>query len=161
LLEVSRSTYYYRSQERDDAEAFEAALIQQIQQAGQHPTGGDRRLPKATEGDRRRPEATGGDRRRPEATGGDRHLTARLRRQKRWRHTSRGGVQRWMQTLGIQRKRRRKAKRTTNSQHGFSRYPNLVKDLTIVRPNQVWVCDLTWIKLANGDEAYLERVMHI
>lgn len=128
LLELSRSTYYYRSQERDDAEAFKAALMQQ---AGQHPTEGYR------------------------------HLTARLRRKKRWRHTSRGRVQRWMQTLGIQRKRRQKAKRTTNSQHGFSRYPNLVKDLTIVRPNQVWVCDITWIKLANGDEAYLAIIMDV
>lgn len=94
-------------------------------------------------------------------TEGYRHLTARLRRLKRWRHTSRGRVQRWMQKLGIQRKRRRKAKRTTNSQHGFRRYPNLIKDLLIVRPNQVWVCDITWIKLANGEEAYLAILMDV
>jgi putative transposase len=94
-------------------------------------------------------------------TEGYRHLRERLRRLRRWKVTSRGRVQRWMQTLKIQRKRRRKPKRTTNSQHGFARYANLVKDLIIDRPNQVWVCDITWIKLANGEEAYLAIIMDV
>ena len=34
-----------------------------------------------------------------------------------------------------------------------------MKGLIIDHPDQVWVCDLTWIKLANGDEAYLAIIM--
>jgi putative transposase len=94
-------------------------------------------------------------------TEGYRHLRERLRRLRRWKKTSRGRVQRWMQTLKIQRKRRRKPKRTTNSQHGFKRYGNLLKHLIVDHPNHVWVCDLTWIKLANGEEAYLAIIMDV
>lgn len=94
-------------------------------------------------------------------TEGYRHLTARIRRLKGWEHVSRGRVQRCMQKLGLQRKKRRKPKRTTNSNHGFGRYKNLVKDIEIVRPNQVWVCDITWIKLANGEDVYLAIVMDV
>jgi putative transposase len=36
---------------------------------------------------------------------------------------------------------------TTDSQHGWRRYPNLVKDLTIDHLDQVWVSDITYIKL--------------
>jgi putative transposase len=36
---------------------------------------------------------------------------------------------------------------TTNSQHPYGRYPNLVKHLEIVRPDQVWCADLTYIRL--------------
>ena len=92
---------------------------------------------------------------------GYRHLRERLRRLKRWKTTSRGRVQRWMQRLKIQRQRRRKPKRTTNSQHGFKRYGNLVKGLLVDHPNQAWVCDLTWIKLANGEEVYLAIVLDV
>jgi transposase InsO family protein len=37
--------------------------------------------------------------------------------------------------------------RTTFSQHPFGRYPNLVKELVIVRPDQVWCADITYIAL--------------
>ena len=94
-------------------------------------------------------------------TEGYRHLRERLRRLRRWKKTSRGRVQRWMQTLQIQRKRRRKPKRTTNSQHGFKRYGNLLKHLIVDHPNHVWVCDLTWIKLAKGEEAYLAIILDV
>ena len=40
--------------------------------------------------------------------------------------------------------------RTTNSAHPYPRYPNLVKNLDITRPEQVWVCDITYIRLAQG-----------
>ncbi len=36
---------------------------------------------------------------------------------------------------------------TTDSQHDLPCYPNLVKGLTIARPNQVWVADITYIRL--------------
>ncbi len=36
---------------------------------------------------------------------------------------------------------------TTDSQHSFRRYPNLIKELVIDRLDQVWVADLTYIRL--------------
>jgi transposase InsO family protein len=36
---------------------------------------------------------------------------------------------------------------TTDSRHGEPRFPNLVKDLNITAPNQVWVADITYIRL--------------
>jgi putative transposase len=36
---------------------------------------------------------------------------------------------------------------TTNSRHSYGIYPNLLKGLEIVRPNQVWTADLTYIRL--------------
>jgi len=40
--------------------------------------------------------------------------------------------------------------RTTNSDHPFPRYANLVQDLEINHPDQVWVCDITYIRLFQG-----------
>lgn len=37
--------------------------------------------------------------------------------------------------------------RTTFSNHPYGRYPNLVKGLAIVRPDQVWCADITYIRL--------------
>lgn len=51
-------------------------------------------------------------------------------------------------SLGIKPKRR--YVRTTNSEHSFKIYPNLVKDLKILRINQVWVSDITYIRIENG-----------
>ena len=36
---------------------------------------------------------------------------------------------------------------TTDSKHNLPRYANLVKNLTATRPNQVWVADITYIRL--------------
>jgi transposase InsO family protein len=45
---------------------------------------------------------------------------------------------------------KRKQVRTTNSHHRFPRYPNLIKDLIINRLNQVWVSDITYIRIRGG-----------
>jgi putative transposase len=37
--------------------------------------------------------------------------------------------------------------RTTNSVHHYGRYPNLLRDLAITRPDQAWCADLTYIRL--------------
>jgi putative transposase len=36
---------------------------------------------------------------------------------------------------------------TTDSAHGFGRFPNLVRGLAIVRPDQVWCADITYVRL--------------
>ena len=39
---------------------------------------------------------------------------------------------------------------TTNSNHRFHKYKNLIKGLSITSPNQVWVSDITYIDLEEG-----------
>jgi putative transposase len=47
--------------------------------------------------------------------------------------------------------RRKKAScKTTNSYHHFHKYGNLVKDMEITAPNQVWVADITYIRTVKG-----------
>jgi transposase InsO family protein len=47
--------------------------------------------------------------------------------------------------------RRKKAScRTTISYHRFYTYKNLVKNMTVTRPNQVWVSDITYIRTISG-----------
>ena len=41
-------------------------------------------------------------------------------------------------------------RRTTNREHDFPRYLSLVLDLETVRPEQVWVCDITYIRVHYG-----------
>jgi transposase InsO family protein len=49
--------------------------------------------------------------------------------------------------------RRRKRKiSTTNSSHWLRKYPNLIRELTPVRSNQLWVSDITYWKV---DQQYL------
>jgi len=42
---------------------------------------------------------------------------------------------------------KRSYKRTTNSQHPYPRYPNLVKNLVVTALNRVWVADITYIRI--------------
>jgi putative transposase len=39
---------------------------------------------------------------------------------------------------------------TTDSSHGLTRYPNLIADLVVTRPDQVWQADITYIRLPTG-----------
>ena len=47
-------------------------------------------------------------------------------------------------------KKRRRRISTTNSNHRFRRYPNLIKELEIIRPEQLWVSDITYLKTKQG-----------
>lgn len=40
--------------------------------------------------------------------------------------------------------------RTTNSNHRFYKHKNLIKDLVLSGPNQVWVSDITYIRVFRG-----------
>jgi transposase InsO family protein len=53
-------------------------------------------------------------------------------------------------------KRHRRVK-TTNSQHPFYKYVNLVKELAVTNPNQLWVSDMTYIRTGN-DFSYLSLI---
>lgn len=54
------------------------------------------------------------------------------------------------------RNRRRKAI-TTDSRHWMRKYSNLILELEILRPDQLWVSDITYIRLINGF-AYLSLI---
>jgi len=45
---------------------------------------------------------------------------------------------------------KRKRVKTTNSRHRFPRYPNLIKGMVIRRLNQVWLSDITYIRIRTG-----------
>jgi putative transposase len=91
-------------------------------------------------------------------TYGCRRLTALLRREGRTINPKR--VRRLMAVLGIQGRPPERRKRTTNSNHDFPRFENLVEDLVVDRPNQVWVADITYIRLRN-DFVYLAVLMDV
>ena len=50
-----------------------------------------------------------------------------------------------------------KAPRTTNSVHSLPVFTNLVKDLEVTGPNQVWVSDITYIR-TRENFAYLSLI---
>jgi len=126
VVELPRSSYYYRATQRDESE-LEAA-IQEI--AEQFPTYGTRRV---------------------------RH---QLRRAPYKMPVNRKRVQRIMAQKKLLRPVKRSKKRTTDSQHPYPRYPNRVKDLAITFPDQVWVSDVTYIRLQH-EFVYLAIIMDI
>ena len=91
-------------------------------------------------------------------TYGSRRITMELCRHG-WT-VNRKRVSRLMDEMGLKIKRKAKKKYTTDSDHPFPRYPNLVADLEIVRPDQVWVADITYIALATED-VYLAVIMDV
>ena len=46
--------------------------------------------------------------------------------------------------------RKKYSSRTTNSLHRFHKYKNIIKDIEVTRPNQVWVSDITYIRTVKG-----------
>jgi putative transposase len=91
-------------------------------------------------------------------TYGYRRLTAMLRREGHTANSKR--VRRLMARLGIQGQRPVRRKRTTDSNHAFPRFPNLVETLKVLRPDHVWVGDITYIRLRR-DFVYLAVLMDV
>jgi len=93
-------------------------------------------------------------------TYGSRRLTHQLRRSPYHYTINRKRTQRIMRQKRLLRPVKRAKCRTTNSQHPYPRYPNLGMDLSIDHPEQVWVCDLTYVRLGNGF-VYLAVIMDV
>ena len=91
-------------------------------------------------------------------TYGYRRLTRMLHRQGHRINAKR--VRRLMHEMGISGEAPAKRVRTTDSDHAFPRYPNLVEDLEVVRPDQVWVADITYIRLKK-EFVYLAVLMDV
>ena len=129
LLDLPRSSWYYRSVERDEAELRQA--VEQVVE--QFPTYGSRRV------------------------------AHQVRREKtEFKAIGRKRVRRVLNEMDLTLRRRKAAKKqTTDSRHSFPRYPNLVKDLEIIRPDQVWVGDITYIRFGDGTFVYLAILMDV
>jgi putative transposase len=59
-------------------------------------------------------------------------------------------VARLMREQSLQCQIKRRWVRTTDSDHGYRIYPNLVKGLAVGGRNQVWVADITYIRILTG-----------
>lgn len=62
--------------------------------------------------------------------------------------------------------KRKKYTITTNSRHWMYKYPNLIKDLCLYRPEQLWVADITYLETIEGNsylhlitDAYSKKIM--
>jgi putative transposase len=69
-------------------------------------------------------------------------------------------LRRVLKQSGLMMKRRRRYVRTTNSRHGFETHPNLIKVLKLNGINQVWVSDITYIRINNGF-VYLAAILDL
>lgn len=76
---------------------------------------------------------------------GYRRVQAELRR--RGQRVNHKRVRRLMREDNLLCVRRRSFVRTTDSQHGFTVYPNLAKEMVLTDINQLWVADITYIRL--------------
>lgn len=55
-------------------------------------------------------------------------------------------------------RRRRRTVRTTNSFHWLRKYPNLIKGFIPTASNQLWVSDITYWKIGEGENAYISFI---
>jgi transposase InsO family protein len=91
-------------------------------------------------------------------TYGYRRLAAMLKREGFVANSKR--VRRLMGEEGIHGLLPVRRKRTTDSNHDFPRYANLVGGLEVARPDQVWVADITYIRLKQ-EFVYLAVIMDV
>ncbi|MGA9531762.1 MAG: IS3 family transposase, partial [Anaerolineales bacterium] len=89
---------------------------------------------------------------------GYRRITNELRR-KGWMVNEKK-VRRLMREMNLQVKQKGPKRRTTDSRHDLPRYPNLIKQLEIIRPDQVWASDITYIRLRR-EFVYLAVIMDV
>ena len=93
-------------------------------------------------------------------TYGSRRIAAQLGRAPYKLVAGRHLVRQLMRELHLSIKPKRRRGKGTDSQHGYRRYPNLVKGLRASRPNHIWVADLSYLRLGAGF-IYLAIVMDV
>lgn len=72
----------------------------------------------------------------------------------------------WMRSQSLLVVRKRKYVKTTNSQGWMRQYPDLAKGLELLRPEQLWVADITYLSTRQGycylhlvTDAYSKKIM--
>jgi putative transposase len=93
-------------------------------------------------------------------TYGTRRIAQQLRRSPYRIKINRKRARRIMAAKKLLRPVKKRQRRTTDSQHPYPRYPNLIKELEITYPDQVWVSDITFIRLQD-DFVYLAIIMDV
>lgn len=120
LFEISRSSFYYRSSRRDESEVRKT--VEEVAAA----------WPRF----------------------GYQGLTGQLRFEEksdpRGKPIGERRVKRLLKEMGLLRKPCARKIRTTNSEHGLSRFENLVKDRQATFPDEIWASDITYVKLGSG-----------
>jgi putative transposase len=89
---------------------------------------------------------------------GERRVTKQLKRE--GIHVNHKRIGRLMCAMGLQCKQPRAYRPTTNSNHQYTRYPNLIKDIVPIAPNQIWVADITYIHLEQSF-VYLAAILDL
>ena len=89
---------------------------------------------------------------------GYRRVTIELKR--RGTHVNHKRVLRVMREHNLTITRKRFRPTTTDSDHDEKVYPNLLTDIEITGPNQVWAADITYIRLKEGF-AYLAAILDV
>lgn len=79
---------------------------------------------------------------------GYRRVTAALKRE--GQQVNHKKVLRLMRESDLLCRVKRRWSKTTDSRHGFPRFPNLIKGMAISRLNQVWLSDITYIRIRTG-----------
>lgn len=92
-------------------------------------------------------------------TYGYRRVTAQLRREGVLAVNGKR-VRRLMSELDLAGRAPMRRCRTTNSDHPYPRYPNLVAGLVVTQPDAVWVADITYVRLQR-DFVYLAVLMDV
>jgi transposase InsO family protein len=92
-------------------------------------------------------------------TYGYRRVTAQLRREGAGAVNGQR-VRRVMGELGLAGHTPQRRCRTTNSDHPYPRYPNLVAGLAVTQPDAVWVADITYVRLQR-EFVYLAVLMDV
>ena len=65
-------------------------------------------------------------------------------------HVNHKKVLRVMRESDLLCRGKRRRVKTTDSRHRFPRYPNLIKEMVISHLNQVWLSDITYIRIRTG-----------
>lgn len=93
-------------------------------------------------------------------TYGSRRVKAQLERGPYRMVVGRQRVSRLMREMNLQVSPKQRRGRTTASPQGLRRFPNLVKGVKASRPDQIWVADITYLRLPS-DFIYLAIVMDV
>jgi len=80
---------------------------------------------------------------------GYRRVVAEVSR-RRARRVNHKRVRRVMREENLVCRRRKRFRVTTDSRHGFQVYPNLARQMKLTHINQLWVADITYVRLPKG-----------